>query len=224
MRAGKEITLTISRGRTLFKLDSFIGQSIEEVHYTIQSIESNYDTNIQLGNVIYVESDQSAGVVIEQRPLPETDVGVFAQLDLVVSLGEREAVGTVIPDLHNTHFDSALEVLIKEKMQFYFQISNASQSENAYRVASQTPLPGTILYDEYLVVAIHAPNAVSLGFSFDIYEYNVPAAYVESTEPLLVRATLPNDQQRVLVKYPYSPSRVSIPYLLPIGSKNYAYA
>ena len=219
VRAGKEITLTISRGRTLFKLDSFIGKSIEEVHYTIQSIESNYDTNIQLGNVMYIESDQLAGVVIEQNPLPETDVGVFAQLDLVVSLGKQEPVGTVIPDLHDTHFENALEVLIKEEMQFYFQISDTSQSENAYKVASQTPLPGTILSDEYLVLAIHAPNAVSLGFSFDIYEYNVPAEYLENADPLLVRAILPNDQQRLLVEYPYSPDRVSVPYLLPIGSE-----
>lgn len=221
VRVGKDVLLTISRGRAVFKIDSFIGKSIEEVNIAIQEIESNYEASIQLGGVVYVESTQPAGTVLEQAPLPNSEVGVFTQLDLVVSLGDSEQVGRrgVAPDVRNTHFESVIEIMLREEIQFSFAIDSEADADRAYRVVSQSPLPGSILTDEHLSLTIAAPVAVDLGFSFGVYEYAPPADLaVTPASPLLLRANLSDDQQRTLATYPYLPGLVSIPYLLPVGS------
>lgn len=219
VRTGKDVRLTISRGRATFKMDSFIGQTIEQVHASIRTIESNHETSIQLGNVVYVNSTQPTGVVIEQSPLPNSDVGVFTQIDLIVSLGEDEPKGVVIPDLHNTHYEGAIEVLLREGFQFRFSFSEESDAENAYRVARQTPLPGEILTTEQLQLAVHPPLTTELGFAFGVYEYMPTVDEVFSVDSaFVVRASASDSQWDVLAEYTYLPAVVSIPYLLPLGS------
>lgn len=218
VRAGKEITLTISRGRAVFGIESFIGQSIEEVNLSIQKIELRYEASIQIGDVIYVPSDEPAGTVLEQSPLPDSEVGIFTQLDLVVSLGAEQARDTVVvPDLRNAHFESAIESLLRKGIQFRFFTSNSAPStDNAYRVVRQSSPPGSILTDGQLALTIASPAAVDLGFSFGIYEYIPPTDTVlDQNASFIIRATTSDDQQRTLAQYRSLPQLVSIPYLLP---------
>lgn len=221
VRVGKDITLTISRGRAAFKIDSFIGQSIEEVNLTIQEIESEHEASIQIANVIYVPSIESAGTVLEQSPLPNSEVGVFTQLDLVVSLGtEQQAGSTVVPDLRSAHFESAIEALLREGIQFrFFAGDDAVSTDAAYRVIRQSPPPGSILTDRQLTLTIAPPSVVDFGFSFGIYEYTPQAdATLDPNAPFVVRTNIGEDRQRVLAEYPSLPQIVSVPYLLPEGS------
>jgi len=219
VKVGKEVEITISRGRALFRMESFIGQNIEETHAAIIALESNHDATIQLGNIIYATSEEPFGTVIEQSPIPNSEVGTFTQLDWVVSAGAEINEGIVIPDLRGAHFDSALQTLLREQIPFRFRLAEAPSPESAYKIALQDPLPGTIIQNEELTLVIDIPAAVDLGFSFGIYEYTLAAENSDTPSTLSVRADLPNNQQRMLAEYTHTPQYISVPYLLPSGSE-----
>ena len=111
------------------------------------------------------------GSLSKQSPPPNSEVGAFTQLDLVVSLGSEQSDGVIVPDLRDAHFESALEALLREGVQFRFSLTEDPDADNAYRVARQVPPPGTILTDEQLALTVHTPNAVDLGLAFGVYEY-----------------------------------------------------
>lgn len=221
VRTGKDITLTVSRGRAVFLIASFIGQDIETANLAIQELETKHEASIQLASVMYVTSSQPYGTILEQSPLPNSEVGTFTQLDLVVSAGdEQQGEGIVVPDLRNAHFESATETLLRKNIHFrFFLDESTTDARHAYRISRQSPGAGSLLTNGQLALNVTPPATIEFGFAFGIYEY-VPQLDVTNNPDTIfvVRAITSEDQQRILAEYYSIPPIISIPYLLPEDS------
>lgn len=218
VRVGKTVDITMSRGSALYKLESFIGLTIETANGRIQEFEAEFDTQIQITNVSYVNHSLPQGVIIEQNPLPNSKIGSFVQLDLIVSLGEEERKGFVVPDLRGSHFENAIPLLLSSNVPFKFKQYDGVDRVSAddYKIISQLPSAGSILDAENLTFFIQPPQAINIGLAFGIYEYTL--AGNSEVQSVRCEALLPNSEVRILAEFPIVPQSISLPYILPKDS------
>jgi beta-lactam-binding protein with PASTA domain len=88
VKAGKRITLVVSKGSVVDKLEDFRGKKLEEVRAHLQSLFASQKPLLRIKEpVTYVFHPSPPGTVLEQKPEPGTELTGLTDLVLVVSRG-----------------------------------------------------------------------------------------------------------------------------------------
>jgi len=217
VKAERRIDLVISQGISLDKVENFIGKNINDVRTAIRTFNTQAkDAAIVLREpFMYQFSSQPAGTVLQQKPVPETDINGSVILELVVSRGQENARITV-PDLMGLSFTDALTKLSQLKTGFVFTMRNPYEGEKAGVVYNQNPsASAAISADGKITIGITAPAAAK-GEGVGLFSYTLPANPYPL--PLTVEAELPNGTRQILVSTNHSGGDFSIPYKLPANS------
>ena len=107
-RAGKAVTLSVSRGAVIDKIGDYTGWNLQDLKTHFMTLFSTYGTFITIKEpVITVYSNEPRGTIIQQKPLPGTPVTSYTQLELIVSQGPEDAVITA-PTFKGMNFQEAL--------------------------------------------------------------------------------------------------------------------
>jgi len=215
VKAERRINLIISQGIALDKMGSFLGKNINDVRQEIQSFNSQSPERkiILREPFMYQFSNQTAGTVLQQSPVPGADITGSVTLELVVSRGQENTRVTV-PDLTGLTYTDALAKLGQLKIGFNFTMRK--EGEKPGTVYSQNPKGGTeIGSGETVTVAIIAPAAAA-GETTGLFNFNLPINPYPL--PLAVDAELPNGTRQNLVNTSHLGGEFSIPYKLPSGS------
>ncbi|MDP3177267.1 MAG: PASTA domain-containing protein, partial [Spirochaetaceae bacterium] len=153
--------------------------------------------------------------ILEQKPLPETEISSPIQIAFVVSRGPEQALAKV-PDLGGLTYSDALLQIEKSDLVVKFAMRSAGKGERAGIVASQTPAAGTMIQSTAVVSVVLTKPTPEKGMVADVYARELPAypyplrVALESIDP---------DGERIPVMTVDHPGGLfTAPYVLPEDS------
>lgn len=212
VRAGRRVTLTVSRGPVIDRVEDYVGQKLEDVRNHLQTIFASYRALLKIKEpVAYVFDERPAGTIVAQKPPPDTVIDSFTELELVVSRGPKGEMVTV-PDFSGLPFQDALAQLSAENLPFVFNVRPAQSGEGAGVVVAQTPEPkGEIPYGAVIQLTMTRPTRLPRGKVFGVLEYVLPD-YPIMADISLDSIGAAGPTTLVAMKHPGGP--IAIPYIV----------
>lgn len=212
VRAGRRVTLTVSRGPVIDRVEDYAGQKLEDVRIHLQTLFASYRALLKIKEpVSYVFDESPAGTIIAQKPPPETVIDSFTELELVVSRGPRGEL-VAVPDFAGMPFQDALAQLAGSNLPFVFSVRPAQAGEDSGMIVAQTPeAEAEIPYGSVIQLTMTQPARLPRGKAFGVFEYVLP------DYPIMVDISLDSigaagPTTLVAMKHPGGP--ISIPYIV----------
>src|SRR5208282_3910846 len=215
VKAGRRIQITVSRGSVVDKVENFVGQDINEAKIHLQTLYAGARPLLSVKDPpVYVFDKAPAGSVLEQKPLPETEIGGPTQLELVVSRGPEKAQ-VKVPDLGGLAIDDALLQVEKTDLAVNFSMRAGGKSEKAGTVVAQTPTAGSMIPANARVSVTLSAPAVSKDMVAGIYSRDLPVY----PYPLKVslESMSPSGDRSPLLTVNHPGGSFTAPYALPVG-------
>jgi beta-lactam-binding protein with PASTA domain len=215
VKAGRRIALTVSRGSVSDKVENFVGQDVNEAKIHLQTLYAGARPLLSVKEpLIYVFDKAVAGTILEQKPLPETEISGLTQLELVVSRGPEKAQVRV-PDLLGLSIDDAVSQVQKTDLAVNFSMRAGSKSERAGTVVAQTPAAGSMIPSNARVSVTLSAPAASKEMAAGVYSRDLP----EYPYPLKVtlESLSPSGDRSPLITVNHPGGSFTAPYVLPKG-------
>ena len=173
-RAGKAVTLSVSRGAVIDKIGDYTGWNLQDLKTHFMTLFSTYGTFITIKEpVITVYSNEPRGTIIQQKPLPGTPVTSYTQLELIVSQGPEDAVITT-PTFKDMNFQEALLQVTGMNMPFAFSFRERMGAEKPGTVVAQTPEAEAVVKRGTMMQLQIVPPAPEKGKVFGLLERSLP--------------------------------------------------
>jgi beta-lactam-binding protein with PASTA domain len=220
VKAGRRINLIVSRGAVLDKVENFVGQDVNEVKIHLQTLFTN--TAVPLVTIqdppVYIYDPKPAGIILQQKPLPNTPISGPISMALIVSRGPEKAKVTV-PNLVGMQISDALRNLGDSKLEFTMTARAPERKEAALTVVSEQPGVGTSIpaSSKLNLVVTNAGNSSSGDKVFGLLSQNLPD-YPYAIK-ISVTAVLPTGEKSTIYSGVTSGGAFSIPYYLPTGTQ-----
>jgi eukaryotic-like serine/threonine-protein kinase len=216
VKAGRRIKLTVSRGAVLDKIENYVGQDMEAVKLHLQSLFSASRPLVTIREPpMYRFDEAAAGTILEQKPLPGTEISGATTLDVIVSKGP-ESRKAKIPAFIGLSLASAVSVAESGSFTVDFSMRQAKSGESQGVVVEQQPAAGSDAKITERIKVVLTPPAAAQGLVNGIYthslqEYPYPV-------PVKLEAIKPSGQRILLASMKHSGGNFSIPFSLPTGS------
>lgn len=216
VKAGRRIKITVSKGAVLDRIEEYVGQDLEQVKLRLLTLFSASRPLLTVREPpMYRFDDSPAGTILEQKPLPNTEISGPAVLEFIVSKGPESAKAPA-PDFLGKTMAEAISLAEKSPMPVNFSMRQAKAGEAAGKVAEQKPVPGTeIKVQDRMDVTVAAPAAsegtVNGIFMYKLTEYPYPV-------PVKLEAVRPNGQRIALASLRHPGGNFSLPFSLPSGT------
>ena len=86
VKAGKRITLRVSKGPVLQQVEDYVGRDLDEVRSYLQTLYASHSPNLVIGEPVYrVEKGPAPGTILAQSPKPGTQISGLTRLEFVVA-------------------------------------------------------------------------------------------------------------------------------------------
>jgi len=216
VKAGRRISLVVSRGAAQEKVGDYVGQTLDEVKIHLQTV---FGSTRQLITVkeppMYVYDKSPAGTILEQSPSPEVQLSGPTQLTFVVSRGPEKAK-VKVPDLVGLSLADAALQIEKSAIAFQFSLRSPEGREKPGTVVAQLTAPGTLedpSESVSIVFAMPAPvdGTVTALFSMALPDYPYPLRTILYAEP-------PSGGRIPLISVDHPGRLFTMPYTVPAGS------
>ena len=218
VKAGKRVTLRVSKGPVIDKVENYVGMMLDDVKIHLQTLFATHTPNLIIKDPILYrfESGIPPGKVLAQTPQPGTPISGLTYLELVVSQDETGQTMTSVGDYVGKNFQEAISDLTKDNIPFAFTVQKEGHGVSPGSIIAQNPGAGDkINLDQVVQLTMVAPNDVGKGNVFGLFQYTLPQ------EPIAVDISLDivsgSDRKNVLtMKHPGGP--LAVPYIVPDGS------
>ncbi len=217
VKAGARVLLKVSKGVAIEKLENYVGMDITEVENHLKSLTTRYGQLLTLKKpYTYVNSGQPAGTILEQKPLPGTEISLDTNLEFVISKGPEGQL-TKVRDFENVTWDRALDLALADGYPFSFSLAAKKRGQHAGVVVSQSPSGGAeVPFDTVRQLFVTPPDTIPVDQVFGILEKEIP--HYPVPVPVTVTAVLPAGDKQVIARFKHSGGLISIPYLEPEGT------
>jgi eukaryotic-like serine/threonine-protein kinase len=218
VRAGKRISLKVSKGPVVDKVENFVGQKLDEVKSYLQTLFSSNTPNLIIKEPPIYQPSKSVppGTIIAQNPKPGTRISGLTYLEFVVSQSGEESQ-IEVGDYSGSSFQEAITQLARENIPFVFSVQKADKNKQPGVVVSQSPAPKAKLpYGQLVQLVMTPPSGLGKDKVFGVFKYSLP------DYPILVDIKLDviSDSGTgtiLTMKHPGGP--LSVPYIVPEGSE-----
>jgi eukaryotic-like serine/threonine-protein kinase len=218
VKAGKRVTLRVSRGPVIDKVENYVGMTLDDVKIHLQTLFATHSPNLIIKEPILYKYESGAppGKVLAQNPPPGTPISGLTYLELVVSQDQTGQTMLSVGDYVGKNFQEAISDLTKSNIPFAFTVQKSAPGKAPGSVIAQNPGPGEkINYDQVVQLTMVAPGDVGKGNVFGLFQYSLPQ------QPIAVDISLDivsgSDRSNVLtMKHPGGP--LAVPYIVPDGS------
>ncbi|MCX7026058.1 MAG: PASTA domain-containing protein [Spirochaetes bacterium] len=216
VKAGRRVKLTVSRGAVLDRIDNYVGKDLENVKLQFQSLFASSKAIVTVMDpALYRFNDVQSGTILEQKPLPGTEISGPTVLEFVVSKGP-ESRKAQAPDFMGKTIREASAIAETASLVVDFSMRQAKQGEPQGKVVEQRPKAGTeTRATDRMLVVLTAPAAAK-GIVYGIYKYNLPT--YPYPVPLKLESAAPSGQRSLLIAYNHPGGLFSLPFSLPSGS------
>ncbi len=213
VKAGRRILLAVSRGPMIERVGDYVGQSMEGVRLLLAAAFASSRQLLKIQEpVMYIfDSDSEPGIILEQKPEPETPIVGSTLLQLVVSRGPRGEL-IEVGDYNEMPFEEAIEELAAANMPFVFSVKKAEEEELLGVIVSQSPDPESeIPFGSPIQFEMTHPGPIETGMVFGIFSHQLPDYTI--LVDIRLDAVSPTETKTILsMKYEGGP--VSVPYLV----------
>lgn len=212
VKAGRRITLVVSRGSVINKVEDYVGKSISDVQHRLAALfTAGHRRLITVKEpFMYKYSAVPEGTILEQNPNPGTEIGSSVEMEFVISKGpENEKV--IVPDFIGMNMKDIYLAMGNNKMDFSFK----------HKPASDISEPKVLQQSVGAAVSVYAYSKVELtlavpqdgGFVFGVYTAELP----KYPYPLkvTVNAVFPDGKSGQVLDFKHAGGRCAIPYYLP---------
>ncbi|MCK5007280.1 MAG: PASTA domain-containing protein [Spirochaetia bacterium] len=212
VRAGRRVTLTVSRGPVIDRVEDYVGQKVEDVRIHLQTLFASYRALLKIKEpVSYVFDPEPAGNILAQKPEPGTVIDSVTELELVVSRGPRGELVTV-QEFTDMEFHNAIAQLSNSNFPFIFAVRRAEGDEGRGVIVSQTPeAESEVPYGSVMQLTMTRPERVPRGKVFGVFEYVLP------DYPIMVDISLDSisaEESTTLLTMKHPGGPISIPYIV----------
>lgn len=218
-KAGRRVTLWVSKGAIVDNVENFVGQSLADVQLRLKTLFSTQATPLLslASDPIYAFSSAPEGTVLEQKPLPGTPVSTPTKLTLVISKGPK---GQTVPVGKYTEraWSEAVSLLISENKPFLVEVRKAEANERSGFAVAQAPLAGGELpKGTPVTLTITTPQALSDERVFEVLETTLPEFPILVDVRIDLRNT--SGDQSVLYQLKHPGGRLTVPYVAKPGDR-----
>ena len=220
VKAGQRVTLRVSRGPVIDKVENYVGMSLDDVKVHLQTMFASHSPNIIIKTpIIYqYKTGVPPGRVIAQSPPPNTRITGVASLELVVSQ-DRGATSTVtVGDYVGKSFQEAVQELVQDSIPFAFSVKASSRGAQPGTVVSQIPARGALAdYGQVVQLTMTAPTAASIGKDnvFGLFQFTIPPQAIA----VAIRLDVISDSEpRTLLTMKHPGGPFAVPFIVPEGS------
>lgn len=218
VKAGRRISLVVSRGVIIERVENYVGQNIDDVRMNLQTLFTAGSVPLLsvAEPVLYQFSQEPAGTILEQDPPPDTSITEPIQMTFVVSRGaENDQI--YVPAVTGRSIAEIIAMMEQTDLIFNFSARLPQGDETAGTVVSQLPagetrVPKFSVVDAVLAVPAEAPS----GFVYGIFREELP----EYPYPFQITLDVisPSGERREYISVRHPGGTLSVPYLLPEGS------
>lgn len=218
VKAGKRVTLRVSKGPVLSTMENFVGMSLDAVKIHLQTVFAAQSPNIIIKTPILskVVPNTPAGRVLAQSPLPGTKLTGITMLELVVSQEENEQPAIAVGNFVGKSFQDVMADLALNNVPFAFSVRKAAKSTDQGVVTDQNPAGGgKMQFGQVLQLTMGGPGNVGKDNVFGLFKFTM------ADEPIAVNIRLllmtgGEPGELLSMKHPGGP--IAIPYVVPDGS------
>jgi eukaryotic-like serine/threonine-protein kinase len=218
VKAGRRISLVVSRGIIVDRVENFVGQNVDDVAIYLQTLFTSMATPLlTIGDKsLYRFNTSPAGTILEQEPLPDTPLTGPTQLKFVVSKGpENDKVS--VPSITGLSITETLIEMCKSEVIFDFTPRAPEGQERAGTVVSQMPASGARVSAYSRVQAVVAlPVKSTDGRVYGVFKQTLPV-YPYPFQ-IKLEAVTPKGERLELVTMKHPGGDLSVPYAVEDGT------
>lgn len=211
------VSLVVSRGVIIDRIDNYVGQKIDDVRIKLQTLFAGYAHPLIIIEEPQYKPDVSdAGTIIAQNPPAGTNISAPTSLHLIVSSGQNSEM-VKIPNLVGNSVSDVLKQLSRNRLIFDFKSHVADDGERAGTVVFQELFTEEYV-DTYTRVAVefafpstHSADNVYGIFSAEISEQ--PFAV-----PVILTAYPTEGRPYVVATFNHIGGNLSVPYAVSSGT------
>ena len=211
VKAGKRITLVVSKGAIVDRVENFAGKNIDDVRVHLQTLFTSYKPLLKIKEpVTYVYNPAPPGTILEQKPEPETELSGLTDLVLIVSRGP-ETIKQKLASYMGIDFIQAVTLLAKDNIPFVFSLAESDTGQGRGFIVEQEPPPGTEIDPGTRVeLKISQPAKTQGDLVFGLFEYSLPIYPV--TVDMRFESVAPSGERKTLFTTQHPGGPISIPY------------
>ena len=211
------VSLVVSRGVIVDKIDEYTGMNIEDLRMKLQTLFAGQTRPlIVLAEPEYKPDVSDAGTILEQDPPAGTHISEPVTVQLVVSRGPNFE-NTKAPYLIGQSVNDLLQIITRSKLVFDISSHKASADEKA----------GTVV-DQQAFDSEYVPNYTRVTLEMALpdgdYTDNVYGIYEEKVVdypypvPMKIEAYPPEGNSYTLLSFNHPGGNVTVPYAVPAGT------
>ena len=211
VKAGRRITLTVSRGTILDHVENYIGQNYDNVKINLQTMFTGSSKPlIVLAEPSYKSDQSDAGTILAQDPPEGTIISNPVTVKLIVSRGP-EFENTRVPKITGLDIAKLLQTMASSKIVFDFTSHIAGDNEKEGTVTSQQEISNQYVPNYTRVTAeIALPKKQKDDNVMGLFTANLP------NYPYAVEMTLESSKDGIhnqIITIKHTGGLVTIPYI-----------
>jgi len=217
VKAGTRVLLKVSKGASVENLEDYTGWGLIELENHLKSLVTSYGPLLKLNKpYIYIYNEAPPGTILEQKPLPGTEITILTDLSVVISKGPEGSL-TPVRDYTGTGWQRALQLAISDGFPFTVSSQAAGRGEIPGMVINQSPsFESEVPADTVRQIYITEPVEIEQGYIFGILEKELPVYPVKI--PVEIKSITPGGLETTLAKLYHSGGLLTIPYIVSDGS------
>jgi beta-lactam-binding protein with PASTA domain len=219
VKAGKRVSLRVSKGPVIDKVENYVGMNLEDVKVHLQTLFATHSPNIIIKEpVLYRNAPGIApGKVLAQSPAPGTKIASLTALELVVSQDKEAESMIPVDDFVGKSFEEAMGQLAANNVPFAFTVQRPGKGKDPGTVIDQNPPNGgKLAYGQVLQLTITGPAAVAKENVFGLFRFTLPQQPIAvETRLVLISDALPKE----ILSMRHPGGALSVPYIVPEGSE-----
>lgn len=211
------VSLVVSRGVIVDKVDDYVGMKIDDVQMKIQTLFAGQTKPlIVLATPEYIPDVTEAGIILEQDPPAGTSISEPVTVQLIVSRGPNFE-NTRTPNVLGQSINDLLQTITRSKIVFDITSHNAEKGETPGTVVSQQEFDSEF-------VPNYTRVQVEMAFAKSSNDENVTGIFAENVVnypyPVAMRLeAIPSEGDAfTVVSFNHPGGNVTIPYSVPHGT------
>lgn len=212
VKAGTQVVLTVSRGAIIDRVEDYIGWKLSDLEIHLQTLFTTYGPLLKIERpVMRVYDDSPSGTILEQKPLPGTELSGVTDLELLVSRGPKSQM-IVAENYLDLPWRETLNMLEERNIPFVFTARDAEGEEKPGMVINQSPEPDSEVPASTLFqITVTRPEDLLEEEVFGILNWTLPD-YPVAVE-LSLKAINEQGDERTVLSMKHPGGVIAIPYV-----------